>query len=178
MSLLFNKEKKSFKKNVFNLVDYCYNLALKANGVYVAENKKTIVLYYEKKKLKKSFGDYYRYLKVAKGISIFNLAAVLRSEKEIQNHKIKLDNYIYVWFIAQKEGYGKLDGLQEINQMLFTMSHKTNLPIVFETSDTKLIKYYKHIGYDVYKELERGDETVYFLADQDTVAQYRKENPD
>lgn len=169
MSLLFNKDKKSFKKNVFNLVNYCFHIALNTNGVYVAKNKKTIVLFYEQTKLKKTFSDYLRYLNVVKSIPISNLKNVLRNEKEIKKHKLKLDNYLYVWFIAQEEGYGKLDGLNEINKMLFKQSNAKELPILFETSDIRLIRFYKHVGFDVYKKLKRGDETIYFFADKKTL---------
>jgi len=140
MSLLFNKEKRSYEKNVFNLVDYCFDVALKSNGVYIAKNKKTIVLFYENNKLKKTFSDYYKYAKVISGIPFSNLKRVLRSEREIKKNKLKLDNYIYVWFIAQEDGYGKVDGLVEINKMLFSLSNTLKLPIIFETSDVKLLK--------------------------------------
>ncbi|WP_299441551.1 hypothetical protein [uncultured Aquimarina sp.] len=169
MSLLFNKDKKSFKKNIFNLVNYCFHVALRVNGVYVAKNKKTIVLFYQNNKLKKTFSDYCRYFNVIKGISILNLKNILSNEKEIKKHKLKLDNYIYVWFIAQEEGYGKLDGLHEINQMLFKLSSTTKLPILFETSDIRLIRFYKHVGFDVYKELVCDKETIYFFADKKTL---------
>ncbi len=169
MSLLFNKDKKSFKKNVFNLVNYCFQVALNTNGVYVAKNKKTIVLFYEHAKLKKTFSDYLRYLNVVRSIPISNLKNVLHNEKEIKRHKLKLDNYLYVWFIAQEEGYGKLDGLNEINKMLFKLSNERELPILFETSDIRLIRFYKHVGFDVYKKLKRGNETIYFFADKKTL---------
>lgn len=169
MSLLFNKDKKSFKKKVFNLVNYCFQVALNTNGVYVAKNKKTIVLFYEHTKLKKNLSDYLRYLNVVKSIPISNLKNVLHNEKEIKRHKLKLDNYLYVWFIAQEEGYGKLDGLNEINKMLFKLSNERELPILFETSDIRLIRFYKHVGFDVYKKLKRGDETIYFFADKKTL---------
>ncbi|MFT5890573.1 MAG: hypothetical protein ACI9Y7_000666 [Dokdonia sp.] len=172
MSLLFNKDKKSFKKNIFNLVDYCFHVALNLDGVYVAENKKTIVMYYENTKLKKTLSDYYRYFKVVKGVPISNLKRILSNEKKIKRHKLKLDNYIYVWFIAQEEGYGELDGLNEINKMLFKLSNTTQLPILFEVSDIRLIRFYKHVGFDVYKKLVIGEETIYFFADKKTLENY------
>ena len=172
MSLLFNKNKKSFNKNIFNLVNYCFHIALKANGVYVAQNKKTIVLFYEHSKLKKSFSDYCRYFNVIKGISFSNLKNVLNNEKEIKKHKLKLDNYIYVWFIAQEEGYSSLEGLNEINKMLFRLAETAKLPILFETSDIRLLRFYKHVGFDVYKKLDSGSETIYFFADRKTVENY------
>jgi len=169
MSLLFNKEKSNFRKNIFDLVSYCFRIALRINGVYVASNKKTIVLFYENSKLKKSFGDYLQYLKVIKGVPISNFKRVLRKEKEIKRRKLKLDNYIYVWFIAQEEGYGKLDGLQEINMMLSTLSKQKNLPILFETSDSRLLRFYKHVGFEIYDELVGEKETIYFFVDKNTL---------
>lgn len=163
MALLFDKEKKNFKKNIYNLVDYCFEVALKSNGVYVAANRKTIVLFYEQKKLKKTVSDYLRYLKIIRGIPFANFKSILRNEKEVKKNKLQLDNYIYVWFIAQEEGYGKLDGLAEINKMLFELSDATKLPIIFETSDIRLIRFYKHVGFDVYKKLKNREETIYFF---------------
>ena len=169
MALLFNKGKKSFSKNVFNAVNYCFKVALHNNGVYVAENKKTIVLFYEHQKLKKNFGDFWRYLKVVKGIPLANIKKVLHNEKEVKKHKLKVANYIYVWFIAQEEGYGSLEGLNEINKMLFRLSKERKLPILFETSDIRLLRFYKHVGFDVYKKLKNGEETIYFFADKKTL---------
>lgn len=169
MSLLFNKNKKSFEKNVSNLVDYCFHLALKANGVYVTKNKQTIVLFYEQNQLKKSFGDYLRYLKVIKGIPISKLKNVMKSEKEVKENKLDLDNFIYVWFIAQDEAYEKIDGLIEINQKLLALSNKKQLPLMFETSDSRLLNFYTRAGFTMYNQLERGKETIYFFADKYTV---------
>ena len=174
MALLFNKNKKSFKKNVFNTVNYCFKVAMYNNGVYVAENNKTIVLFYEHKKLKKRFEDYYRYLKVVRGISLANIKKVLQNEKEVKKHKLKVGNYIYVWFIAQEEGYGSLEGLNEINKMLFKLSATRNMPILFETSDIRLLRFYKHVGFDVYKKLKRENETIYFFADKKALEKYNK----
>ncbi|WP_298512088.1 hypothetical protein [uncultured Kordia sp.] len=173
MALLFNKNKKSFQKNVFNAVNYCFRVALNNNGVYVAENKKTIVLFYEHQKLKKTFGDFCRYLNVVKGIPLTNIKKVLQHEKEVKKHKLKLDNYIYVWFIAQEEGYGSLEGLNEINKMLFRLSETNKLPILFETSDIRLLRFYKHVGFDVYKKLKNEEETIYFFADKQTLEKHK-----
>ncbi|MEM6717984.1 MAG: hypothetical protein AAF611_01580 [Bacteroidota bacterium] len=169
MALLFNKNKKSFPQHVFNAVNYCFQVALRNDGVYIAENKKTILLFYEQQKLKKNFRDFCRYLKVIKGIPLANMKKVLQNEKEVKTHKLNIANYMYVWFIAQEEGYGSLEGLNEINKMLFKLSNQRNLPILFETSDIRLLRFYKHVGFDVYHTLKRQDETIYFFADKKTL---------
>ena len=171
MSLLFDNKKKNFKKNVFNLVNYYFTIALKLDGVFIARNKKTIVLFYEKKKFKKTLVDHFNYLKVVKGIPLSNILKVLKNEKVVKKHQLKLDNFIYVWFIAQQKGYGGIDGLNEINKMVTQISKNTELPILFETSDDKLLNLYSYGGFKVYKELKRGEKTIYFLSNIDSIKQ-------
>ncbi|MDC9723530.1 MAG: hypothetical protein PSN34_12280 [Urechidicola sp.] len=171
MSLLFDNKRKNFKKNVFNLVNYCFTIALKLDGVFIARNKKTIVLFYEKNKFKKTLGDHFNYLKVVKGILLSNILKVLKNEKVVKKHQLKLDNFIYVWFIAQQKGYGGLDGLNEINKMLIKISKTSELPILFETSDNKLLNLYNHVGFKVYKELKGGEKTIYFLSNINSIKQ-------
>lgn len=169
MALLFDNSKPKFSRNVFNAVRYCFHIAMKNQGVYIAENKKTIVLFYEHQKLRKTFGDFCRYLKVLQGIPLKNVRKILQNEKRVKANRLPVNNYIYVWFIAQEKGYGRLEGLNEINKMLFKISSTTQLPILFETSDTRLLSFYKHVGFDVYKELTNGKETIYFFSDTKTL---------
>lgn len=173
MSLLFDKSRKNFKKNVFNLVDYCFQIALNINGIYIAKNRKTIVLFYQHKKFKRTLADYLRYFRIIRTIPFFNFRKILANENEIKKRKLKLDNYIYVWFIAQERGYGKLDGLNEINKMLLNLSHISQLPILFETSDVRLINFYKHVGFDIYDKFTLSEETIYFFADKETLKKYK-----
>ncbi|WP_299680103.1 hypothetical protein [uncultured Tenacibaculum sp.] len=174
MSLLFSKEKKDFNKKVFHLISYCFSIAVKQKGVYVSNNKKTIVLFYEQEKFRKSLGDYIRFFNVIKSISFLKLKRVLKNEKEVKEHKLKLSNYIYVWFIAQDKNYKKLDGLVEINKMLFDLARKRKLPILFETSDYRLLNFYKKAGFDIYNQMVREGEIIYFFADKLTCEKHKK----
>lgn len=168
MAMIFGKNKLSLPRKVANLVNYCFEIALRLDGVYVATNRKTIVLFYEKKKFKKTWKDHLRYLKVALSIPLKNLPDVMKKEKEVTQRRIALDNYLYVWFIAQEEDYNKLDGLVEINKMLAIKAKDLELPIVFETSDRRLLRFYKQAGYTQYNTLERGSEITYFFTDNHT----------
>ncbi|TMM31988.1 hypothetical protein FDT66_00550 [Polaribacter aestuariivivens] len=79
---------------------------------------------------------------------------------------MKIDNYIYVWFIAQEKNYGKLDGLIEINKILINYSNKKNLPILLETSNIEVLNLYKRAGFRIYKTKKSNGEILYFFTNK------------
>lgn len=168
MLLLFNKEKNYFKK-VKTLVEYCFYLASKLDGLYIAKNKKTIILFYEKKHFKQNVFDCLRYFKILLNIKPKKILEILKNEKKIKAKKLKIDNYLYIWFIAQEKNYVKLDGLIEVNKMIFNYSNKKNLPILLETSNKELLNLYKRANFKVYDTLIVENEIIYFLADKFTL---------
>ena len=168
MCLLFDKSKNNFYNKVFNLVNYCFLIAIKQRGVYITNNKKAIVLFYEQEKLKKSLDDYINFFKVIKNIPFFKLINVLKNEKEVNKHKLKAKNYIYVWFIAQDKEYKKIDSLIEINNVLFDLAKNSKLPVIFETSDTRLLHLYKRAGFEIYNKVKIRKQIIYFFTDKHT----------
>lgn len=167
MLFLFNNEsEQKYYKCVKKLVEYCFYLALRLDGVYISKNKKTLVLFYEKNKFKQKYSDYIRYVKVLLNIKSRNIIEVLNNEKKIKENRIKLDNYIYVWFIAQEKKYGKLDGLTEVNNMLTNYCKNKNLPILLETSNLNVLNLYKRAGFKVYNVQKIKNNVIYFFADK------------
>tara|TARA_B110000908_G_C10199051_1_gene424444 strand:- start:237 stop:851 length:615 start_codon:yes stop_codon:yes gene_type:complete len=167
MSFLFDHQKgKKYYKSVQKLVEYCFHIALSLNGFYISKNKKTIVLFYEKKEFQRNKQDYLRYFKVLIRIKMRKLFIILGNEKKIKKNRLKIDNYIYVWFIAQEKEYRKLDGLIEINTMLFEYAKKKNIPILLETSNLAVLKLYKRAGFKVYKKQKTEEGTLYFFIDK------------
>lgn len=176
MGMVFGNRKSSLPRKVANFVNYCFDIASRLDGVFVASNRKTIVLFYEKKKFKKTWKDHMRYLGIALSIPVLKIPKVLKIEREIAQHRIQLDNYLYVWFLAQEEEYSKLDGLVEINKMLAAKAEDLGVPLVFETSDIRLLRFYDQAGYTRYAKLKRGDETTYFFVDDQTAEKHALEN--
>lgn len=165
MIFLFDESNpKKYYHKVRILVEYCFHLALRLNGVYISKNRKTLVLFYENDKFKKSIWDYYRYLKVLFNIRIDKIVKVLKNEKQINNKRLNTENYIYVWFIAQEKKYGKLDGLIEINNLLNQISVNKKLPILLETSNKKVLNLYKRAGFKIYNTLKKDKDIVYFFS--------------
>ncbi|CAI8248116.1 MAG: Uncharacterised protein [Polaribacter sp. SA4-10] len=68
--------------------------------------------------------------------------------------------------MAQEKEYRKLDGLIEINTMLFEYAKKKNIPILLETSNLAVLKLYKKAGFKVYKKQKTEEGTLYFFIDK------------
>ncbi len=174
MVMLFGSPRSpSFSKKVERLVRYCFFLAKRCNGIYIARNKQTVALFYEKQKVKHRLADYMRYIKVVLDIGLYRLPAVLRRESMIARHKLKVSNYLYIWFIAQTAGYGRIDGLVEINNKMFELASHNRIPILMETSDERLLKLYCRAGFCVYDVIGTEDKKTYLLADRNTIARMK-----
>lgn len=175
--MIFLFEKNSQKKyygKVKKLVEYCFYITLKLNGCHISKNKKTLVLFYEKKKFKQNKDDYYRYLKVLLNIRIKKVFEVLKNEKLIKQKRLNIDNYIYVWFIAQEKNYGKLDGLIEINKLLNKISKQKKLPILLETSNKSLLNLYRRAGFEIYTTLKTNSHKIYFFINKNNLTRTNK----
>lgn len=175
--MIFLFEKKSPEKYYFKvkkLVEYCFCIALKLNGCYISKNKKTLVLFYEKKKFKQNKYDYYRYLKVLLNIRIKKIFEVLKNEKLIKQKRLNIDNYIYVWFIAQEKNYRKLDGLIEINNLINQISNQKKIPILLETSNKAVLNLYRRAGFEIYTTLKTNRDEIYFFIDKANLTRTEK----
>ncbi len=170
---LFDKKDNCFKDNVRNLISYCFTLAYRLNGVFIASNQKTIIFHYEKKRFNQTIEDLFRYSKVILGIKLSKIYVNMRRERIIKKSRLSFPNYIYVWFLAQEKGYGRLDGLIEIQHFLFSEAIIKNLPILLETSNEDVVKLYQRASFKIYNEMIVDNETIYFLfADVDTASNF------
>lgn len=173
LKALFDINDSHYKTNVKNLINYCYNISERLNGIFVATNQKTIIFYFLKSEYGQSIADLWRYAKVILAIKIRKLWSSLKREQIIKKSRLSLPNYIYVWFLAQEKGYGRIDGLIEIQKFLFAEALEKNLPILLETSNEDVVKLYQRASFTIYNELEIFGEKIYFLhANMDTVAKF------
>lgn len=163
MKLLFDFKSYQYPAYVRYLIRYCYKIAQRLGGVFEASNKKTIMLYYRKSLFHRNLIDFFRYVRVALNIGIKNIPKIAKQEERIKQHRMDLKDYIYVWFLAQEHGYGKLDGLLEVRDHLLLLSHLYNLPILLETTNPDLIKLYSRAGFKQYEVQEIGNEKIYYF---------------
>ena len=170
---LFDINDNRYMTNVKNLIDYCYNISKRLNGIFIASNRKTIIFYYLKSEYSQTLGDVWRYAKFVLAIKPQKLWRNLKREQMINRSRLSLPNYIYVWFLAQEKGYGRIDGLIEVQKFLFNKALEKNLPILLETSNEEVVKLYQRASFSIYHEIEMYGEKIYFIhADVDSVAKY------
>lgn len=159
---LFNESKDGFKARYSKLIDYSYEIVKLSNGVFVASNEKTVLLFYRtyKKKSLKSLFLYFRLLLVIKPSLI---KGILKEEKIIKANRLKIPDYYYAWYLAQSSDYSKLDGLFEARNFLINKSRENNIPILLETAKEELVKFYIKGGFDLYKTVSNEGIKIYFF---------------
>jgi hypothetical protein len=148
------------------MANYAYNLIRKFNGVYLSEDKTTVLFLYKKSDYKLSFGDYIKYIIMfLKHIRTSQLIPTQKREKYIESLRPKIPDYIYVWILGSVPNNKSLKGLADIRDHLFGMSERLNMPILIETTVDKVIKLYRYVGFEIYHEWydEDADLNVRFL---------------
>jgi len=148
------------------MTEYAFQLVEKFDGIYLSEDKTTVLFYYRQSQYHRSLVDYLKYGKMfIRAIRPSQLFPTLRREKYIQSLRPGYPDYIYVWVLASVPGNRSLRGLADIRDHLFNLSEKIKLPILIETTVEKVIKLYKYVGFEVYHQWhdEEADLNVWFL---------------
>ncbi|MGC9343295.1 MAG: hypothetical protein ACP5E3_11390, partial [Bacteroidales bacterium] len=141
------------------MAEYAYHLVSKFDGIYLSEDKTTVLMYWTKKQYKRDLIDLYRYLTMFfKCIKPGKAISTMKREKLVESLRPDLPDYIYVWVLGQNPEKTSLRGLADIRDHLFGISEEKNLPILIETTVEKVLKLYKYVGFDIYNEWY--DETI------------------
>lgn len=141
------------------MAKYAYDLTSKMNGIYLSEDKSTVLIYYRKSQYKRNIYDYYRYLRMFfKCIKPWKALSTLRREKYVKNLRPEIPDYIFVWVLGRDPEVASIRGLADIRDHLFGVSEKTGLPILLKTTVKKVLKLYKYVGFEIYHEFY--DETI------------------
>jgi hypothetical protein len=139
-------------RSVRHMTEYAYKLVDKFDGIYLSEDKTTVLFYYRKSQYKRSLLDYIRYIIMfARAIRPSQFFPTMKREKYITSLRpAAYKDYIYVWVLASVPNNRSLRGLADIRDHLFGLSEKLNLPILIETTVEKVLKLYKYVGFEVY----------------------------
>jgi hypothetical protein len=153
-------------RSVRLMTEYAYDLVEKFNGIYLSEDKTTVLLYYKNSEYRMGIIDYYKYGKMfLKAIRPSQLFPTLKREKYIKSLRPDYEDYIYVWILGSVQDKTSIRGLVDIRYHLFDLSEKLKLPILIETTIEKLLKLYKYVGFEIYHTWYDGevDINVWFL---------------
>lgn len=159
-------KKKNPSRSVRLMTEYAYQLVEKFNGIYLSEDKTTVLFYYLESQYKRSFIDYLRYGKMfMQAIRPSQLIPTLKREKYIKSLRPGYDDYIYVWVLGSDPNKTSIRGLADIRDHLFGLSEKLQLPILIETTVEKVRKLYHYVGFEEYHKWEDAEAgiDVWFL---------------
>jgi len=159
-------KKKNPKRSIRLMAEYAYYLIRKFDGIYLSKDKSTVLFYYTKKEYHRTFVDYLKYGQMfMKAIRPSQLLPTLKREKYIAGLRPDYDDFIYVWILASDQSKTSIRGLADINEHLYEVSERLQLPILIETTIAKLLRLYKYVGFEPYHEWhdEEADITVWFL---------------
>lgn len=85
------------------MTEYAYQLVEKFDGIYLSEDKTTVLFYYRESQYRRGFMDYLEYgLMFLKAIRPSQLFSTFRREKYIKSLRLPYEDYIYVWILASK----------------------------------------------------------------------------
>jgi hypothetical protein len=148
-------KKKNPARSVRLMTEYAYQLVEKFNGIYLSEDKTTVLFYYKKSQYKRGLIDYLRYGKMfIQAIRPSQLFPTLKREKHIVSLRPDYKDYIYVWVLGSVPNNKSLKGLVDIRDHLFGLSEKLQLPILIETTVEKVRKLYRYVGFEEYHKWE------------------------
>ena len=159
-------KKKDPARSVRYMTEYAYQLVEKFNGIYLSEDKSTVLFYYLNSQYKRTFADYLKYGRMfLKAIRPSQLFPTLKREKYIKSLRPDYADYIYVWVLASDPDSTSIRGLADIRDHLFNLSQELQLPILIETTVEKLLKLYRYVGFESYHQWDdsEADITVWFL---------------
>jgi hypothetical protein len=156
-------------RSVRQMTEYAYHLIDRLDGIYLSEDKTTVLFYYRKSQYNRIFRDYLRYARMfLQAIRPSQYLPAIRREKQVAKLRREYPDYIYVWVLGSVPNNKSLKGLADIRDHLFGLSEKLNLPILIETTVEKVRKLYYYVGFEEYHRWEdkEGGLDVWFLERQ------------
>jgi hypothetical protein len=161
--------KKNPARSVRHMTEYAYHLIDRLNGIYLSEDRTTVLFYYTKKAYNRTFRDYMRYARMfLKAIRPSQYLPAIRREKQVASLRRDYPDYIYVWVLGSVPNNKSLKGLADIRDHLFGLSEKLQLPILIETTVDRVRKLYHYVGFEEYHKWEDQESgiNVWFLERQ------------
>ncbi|MFO7671670.1 MAG: hypothetical protein R6W31_18570 [Bacteroidales bacterium] len=159
-------KKKNPARSLRLMTEYAYQLVEKFDGIYLSEDKTTVLFYYRKSQYHRTLSDTLKYAKMfLRAIRPSQLIPTLRREKYIAGLRPAYEDYIYVWILGSISGRTSIRGLADIRDHLFQMSERLQLPILIETTIEKLLKLYNYVGFEIYHQWhdQKAGINVWFL---------------
>lgn len=153
-------------RSVRHMTEYAYHLIDRLDGIYLSEDKTTVLFYYTKSQYNRNLRDYLRFARMfLQAIRPSQYIPAIKREKHVAGLRRDYSDYIYVWVLGSVPHNKSLRGLADIRDHLFGLSEKLQLPILIETTVDRVRKLYHYVGFEEYHIWEDQDSgiNVWFL---------------
>ncbi|MCG8702037.1 MAG: hypothetical protein MI922_28540 [Bacteroidales bacterium] len=160
------KNDKRRKKRITRLARYAFEYGIQRNGIYISENGYGVAIIFNSDKLKNTLRDYwFQLVLVLKVFGITRSLKVHKLETTIKRIRPTSKQFLYFWFLGvANKGRGS-NAARELQQFIFDLSYRKNLPILLETTTMRNKLIYNRYGikdYYLYTE-NNGELNVWFL---------------
>ena len=109
--------------SIRGMTKYAYKLIKKFNGVYLSEDKTTVIFYYKKSDYKMRLGDYLRYVWMSfTCLRLSQVIPTIKRENKIESLRPDIPDYIYVWILGSIPNNKSLRGLSDIRDQMKPVS--------------------------------------------------------
>jgi hypothetical protein len=140
-------------RSVRHMTEYAFKLVERLGGIYLSEDKTTVLFYYTKAQYNRKLMDYLRYFRMFRlAIRPSQYLPAARREKRIRSLRKDYPDYIYVWVLGSIPNNKSLRGLADIRDHLFGLSEQLKLPILIETTVERVLKLYRYVGFEEYNQ--------------------------
>lgn len=150
-------------KRIGALVEYAYNLCINFGEIWIDKDDIGCIMFLNPNKKELSLSSVLWDAKLALNcIGAFRIGKVLGRESQIKQNYPKGD-FFHLWFVGvlpEKQGNGIGS---ELVKMVTGKAKNENLPVYLETSMVKNLKWYKDLGFVIYKEIKFSDHNLYML---------------
>lgn len=156
-------DKSNNEKRIQALVEYAYNLCFNFGEIWIDSDNIGCIMFLNPNKKELSLSSVLWDAQLALNcIGLFRIGKVLGRESEIKKNYPKGD-FFHLWFVGvlpEKQGNGIGTALVK---NVIGKAENENLPVYLETSMVKNLKWYKDLGFVIYKEIKFSDHNLYML---------------
>lgn len=162
--ILYLLGNKRLKRKIAVMTSHVVSVSLKRDGIYFSEDKEGVLIVFEARALKLTFIEKLsQYWMVFRCFDWRQIAAISRTEKQVQLIRTCQPHDLYVWFYAVSDKALGGPAARELMKDLFTLANQRNAAIYAETSLTRNALIYQRFGFECYHQSNFDGFELYHL---------------
>ncbi len=141
----------NFPKKVRALAQFIYAISERRKAIYLSDDGNGLLIFMHSSAWRKNWRDFWDHcLMIVSAFEWSRLIQILKMEKELENHRPKDIEYLYVWVLGTKIEHQGGNQARELRDALFLKSTEMKLPIYAETAFDQNFIVYQRFGFESY----------------------------